>query len=392
MDAPAQGPDGSPLVRVAMIGQKGYPPVHGGIEKHVAELATRLPAHGFAVEIYSRPHYSSLDGDSGLPAVTVRKLRSIPTKHLDAISHTVAATFDVLRRPAPLVHYHALGPGLLAGVPRWLGRRRTIVTVHGLDWQREKWGPLARGVLRAGEWASATLPDRTIVVSQALAEHYRQNHHRGVTYIPNGIVPPPPRTPARLGELGVDRPFVLFVARLVPEKGCHLLVEAWRRLPADLRDAHQLVVAGDAGFTHGYADRLRREAPAGVLFPGYVTGDLLADLYAGAAVMVLPSSLEGLSISLLEAMAAGRCCLVSDIPPNVEAAGGNAELFASGDAADLGRALAALLRDAPRRERLGAAAAVHARAHYDWDRVAAQTAALYREALAGSSRGGPKSI
>lgn len=371
-----------------MIGQKGYPPVHGGIEKHVAELASRLPDHGFAVEIYSRPHYSSLDGDSGLPAVTVRKLPSIPTKHLDAISHTVAATFDVLRRPAPLVHYHALGPGLLAGVPRWLGRRRTIVTVHGLDWQREKWGPIARGVLRAGEWASAALPDRTIVVSQALAAHYRANHHRGVTYIPNGIEVPVLRPPARLGELGIDRPFVLFVARLVPEKGCHLLVEAWRNLPADLRDAYQLVVAGDAGFTHGYADRLRREAPPGVVFPGYVHGELLAELYSSAALMVLPSTLEGLSISLLEAMAHARCCLVSDIPPNVEAAGGNAALFASGDAGDLGRALAELLRDAPRRECLGQAAAVHARASYDWDRVAAQTAAVYREALAGT----PKSI
>lgn len=371
----------SPLVRVAMIGQKGYPPVHGGIEKHVAELAARLPAHGFAVELYSRPHYSDMDGDCGLPAVTVRRLRSIPTKHLDAISHTVAATADVLRRDARIVHYHALGPGLLAGVPRWLGRRRTVVTVHGLDWQREKWGPLARGVLKVGEWASAALPNRTIVVSQALAEHYRRAHGRQVDYIPNGIAPAVMRTPSRLGALGVDRPFVLFVARLVPEKGCHLLVEAWRDLPADLRASHQLVVAGDAGFTHGYADRLRREAPPDVLFPGYVTGPALEELYSAAAVMVLPSSLEGLSISLLEAMSYGRCCLVSDIPPNLEAAGGQAAVFPSGDAAALGRELAALLRDEPRRRSLGAGAAARVRTRYDWDQVAAATADLYRQLL-----------
>ncbi len=371
----------SPPVRVAMIGQKGYPPVHGGIEKHVAELAARLPAHGFAVEIYSRPHYSALDGDSGLPAVTVRRLRSIPTKHLDAISHTFGATLDVLRRDVPLVHYHALGPGLLAGVPRWLGRRRTVVTVHGLDWQREKWGPLARGVLRAGEWASATLPDRTIVVSQALADHYRAAHGRRVEYIPNGIAAPVVRGPERLAALGIDRPFVLFVARLVPEKGCHLLVEAWRGLPADLRDSHRLVVAGDAGFTHGYADRLRREAPAGVLFPGYVTGPLLEELYSAATVMVLPSSLEGLSISLLEAMSYGRCCLVSDIPPNLEAAGGHAAVFRSGDAGALGRELASLLGDEPRRRALGLGAADRVRQRYDWDEVAAATARLYRDVL-----------
>lgn len=375
-------------VRVAMIGQKGFPPVHGGIEKHVAELASRLPAHGFAVEIYSRPHYSALDGETGLPGVTVRRVRSIPTKHLDAISHTVAATWDVLRRPVPLVHYHALGPGLLAGVPRWLGRRRTVVTVHGLDWQRDKWGPVARAVLKAGEAASARLPDRTIVVSRALAEHYRLLHHRDVSYIPNGIVAPALRGPARLGELGVDRPFVLFVARLVPEKGCHLLLEAWGRLPDALRRSHQLVIAGDAGFTHDYADRLRREAPAGVLFPGFVNGPLLEELYSGASVMVLPSTLEGLSISLLEAMSYGRCCLVSDIPPNLEAGGGAVAAFRSGDVEDLCRGLVELLGNGARRDELGRAARVRALAHYDWDAVAAATAAVYREVLSGR----PKSI
>ncbi len=349
-------------------------------------MTTPDPGAGGDLLVDSRPHYSALDGDSGLPGVTVRRLPSIPTKHLDAISHTVAASFDVLRREAAIVHYHALGPGLLSGVPRWLGRRRTVVTVHGLDWQREKWGPVARGVLRAGEWASAALPDRTIVVSKALAEHYRQSHHRRVDYIPNGIGAPTARAPEHLGAMGVDRPFVLFVARLVPEKGCHLLLEAWQGLPADLRAAFRLVVAGDAGFTHGYADRLRREAPADVLFPGFVNGPRLEELYSAAAVMVLPSTLEGLSISLLEAMSYGRCCLVSDIPPNLEAGGDAAASFRSGDAGDLRRELVALLRDEPRRQRLGLAAQAHARENYDWDRVAADTAALYRQLLAGSSK------
>lgn len=376
-----------------MIGQKGYPPVHGGIERHVAELAARLPAHGFAVDIYSRPHYSALDGETGLPGVAVRRVGSIPTKHLDAISHTVACTLDVLRRSAPIVHYHALGPGLLAGIPRWFGRRRTVVTVHGLDWQREKWGPVARGVLRLGEVASAALPDRTIVVSQALAEHYRRAHGRQARYIPNGIdVPPEPgggdaeASAAHRSRLGITAPYALFVARLVPEKGCHLLLEAWRRLPEPLRAAHQLVIAGDAGFTDSYAERLREDAQAGTVFTGYVHGQDLAALYDGAAVMVLPSTLEGLSISLLEAMGHGRCCLVSDIPPNVEAGGGCVATFRSGDVADLARELAGLLADGTRRARLGTAAREHVRGAYDWDRVAAETAALYRELLAAGRK------
>jgi glycosyltransferase involved in cell wall biosynthesis len=366
-------------LRVAMIGQKGYPPVHGGIEKHVAELAARLPALGVDVDIFSRPHYSSLDGPSGLPGVQVRRVPSIPTKHLDAMSHSLLSTFRCLGGRYDIVHYHALGPGLLAGLPRWLGRRRTAVTVHGLDWQREKWGGFARSVLKLGESAAASLPDGTIVVSKALREHYLEQHRRAVTYIPNGIAPPVVREPALIRERGIRGPYVLFVGRLVPEKGCHLLLEAWGRLPAAIRSRWQLVIAGDAGFTPGYVQQLTAAAPEGTVFLGYVHGPILEELYTNTDLVVLPSTLEGLSITLLEGMSWGRCCLVSDIPPNVEAAGGHAALFASGEAEALRASLAALLPDRERRGALGAAAADHARRTYSWETVADQTARFYKE-------------
>jgi len=369
---------GRPL-RVAMIGQKGYPPIHGGIEKHVAELAARLPALGIDVDIYSRPHYSDFNGAADLDGVQVRRLPSIPTKHLDAISNTILATGDVLFRDVDLVHYHALGPGLLAGIPRLLRRKPTVVTVHGLDWQRDKWGRIARGVLKLGESASVRAPAATIVVSKALRSHYLAEHKRATTYIPNGIVPPVHRAPDLIRQAGISGKFVLFVARLVPEKGCHLLLEAWRRLSAELRQEFELVIAGDAGFTPGYVEKLKTDAPDGVHFLGYVHGPVLDELYSNAELMVLPSTLEGLSITLLEGMSYQRCCLVSDIPPNVEAAGGNAVLFTSGDAAELGRKLAETLLDAELRARLGASGQIHAIEHYSWDRVAGMTANLYRD-------------
>jgi len=372
-------PVGERPLRVAMIGQKGYPPIHGGIEKHVAELAARLPGLGIEVDIYSRPHYSKLNGPADLDGVQVRRLPSIPTKHLDAISHTMLATVHVLGQDVDLVHYHALGPGLLAGLPRWLAGKPTVVTVHGLDWQRDKWGALARSVLRVGEAASVRLPNGTVVVSKALRSHYLAQHKRATTYIPNGIVPPKYRSPALIREVGINGPYVLFVGRLVPEKGCHLLLEAWHGLPVGIRDEYQLVIAGDAGFTADYADKLRSGAPAGVHFVGYVHGAVLEELFTSAELLVLPSTLEGLSITLLEGMSYERCCLVSDIPPNVEAAGGNAVLFASGDAGDLRRKLLETLTDAPLRKRLGAAAQIHVIEHYSWERVAGMTAALYRE-------------
>ncbi len=372
---------GDRSLRVAMIGQKGYPPVHGGIEKHVAELAARLVPMGIGVDIYSRPHYSNESGPADLPGVRVIKLPSIPTKHLDAITHTVVSTGDALFRDVDVVHYHALGPGLLSGLPRWLAGKKTVVTVHGLDWQRDKWGSFARSVLQLGETASVHLPNRTIVVSRALREHYLKQYKQATDYIPNGIVPPIYRAPELMVGQGINGPFVLFVGRLVPEKGCHLLLEAWGRLPSALRKKYRLVIAGDGGFTAGYVDKLKAMAPEGVDFLGYIHGPLLDELYTNAELLVLPSTLEGLSITLLEGMSYARCCLVSDIPPNVEAAGGNAVLFRSGDDQDLTNKLVELLGDPRRRQTLGADSQIHAIEHYSWDRVTSLTAELYREII-----------
>ena len=172
---------------------------------------------------------------------------------------------------------------------------------------------------------------------------------------------------------------MLFVGRLVPEKGCHLLLEAWSRLPQALRGTHRLVIAGDAGFTAGYVARLKAAAPGGTLFLGYVHGPILEELYTNAELVVLPSTLEGLSITLLEGISYARCCLVSDIPPNVEAAAGCAVFFPSGDAAGLAAALAGILADPGRREQLGQRGQLHAIENYSWDRVAAQTVHFYKE-------------
>jgi len=361
-----------------MIGQKGYPPVHGGIEKHVAELVARMAPSGLEITIYSRPHYSDADGPTTLAGVDVRRLASLPTKHFDAISHTVACTFDAVRRGYDILHYHALGPGLLAGAPRWIGRRRTVVTVHGLDWQREKWGRVARGILRLGEHAAARLPDRTIVVSRALQAHFRDRHGAETVCIPNGITEPVLRPPRLMTGIGVRAPYILFVGRLVPEKGCHLLTEAYAALPEDLRARFPLVIAGDAGFTERYVERLRATAGDGVTFTGFVHGELLDELYTNAALVVLPSTLEGLSIALLEGMSYGKCCLVSDIPPNQEAGGDCVPFFPSGDAQSLARAMADLLGDPDARERFGAAAKARVLATYSWNRAAEATLDVYR--------------
>ncbi len=360
-----------------MIGQKGVPATFGGIERHVDELARRLAVRGCTVRAYCRRYYTP--PDARLPGVELRRLPSWNTKHMDAITHTMLATGDVLLAAADIVHYHALGPSALAFLPRLAGRK-VVVTVHGLDWRREKWGRAAAAFLRACEWSATRFPHATIVVSRTLEEHFRAQGGGNVRFIPNGTVLPDPAPPAPLEGLGLaPERYVLFVGRLVPEKGLHVLLRAHRETVPQW----PLVIAGEGHFTDDYVTECRSLAGENVRFLGSVYGETLAALQQHAAVVVVPSSLEGLSIALLEAMSFGRAVLASDIPENAEVVEGAGEVFRRGDVADLGRALLALLADPDGRRRLGAAARDRIADRYDWDRVADRTLELYRSLAAG---------
>ncbi|MGQ0722662.1 MAG: glycosyltransferase family 4 protein [Candidatus Eiseniibacteriota bacterium] len=366
-----------------MIGQKGVPATLGGIERHVQELATRLVRRGAAVDVYCRPHYTPKD--ARLEGVGLVRLPSIHTKHLDAISHTVAASTHALFSRADIVHYHALGPSSLAWLPR-LGGKRTVVTVHGLDWRREKWGPVAARCLRACEWTATHCADATVVVSRTLETHFAGSGGRRVEYIPNGTVLPGPASDRYVTAQGLEPGrYLLFVGRLVPEKGLHVLLAAHALAVPE----RVLVVAGAGQFTDRYVERCRAAANDNVRFLGPVLGDDLASLWQNAQLVVVPSSLEGLSIALLEAMSFGRPVLASDIPENREVLDGVGESFRAGDAGDLARRLHALLAEPDRLATLGAKARARIEAEYDWERVADRTVQVYRSLLPASP-GGPQ--
>lgn len=369
-------------MKVAFIGQKGIPATYGGIERHVEELAVRLSARGFDVCVYNRPHYSR-QAPSFYRGVNVTTLPSLATKHLDAITHSLACTAHAILHNADVIHYHAEGPALVSWVPR-LARIASAVTIHGQDWRRPKWGRVASCALRAGEWMAMHAPDATIVVSDSLAAALTAEYGRPARYIPNGITLEETDDATILDELGVEPGgYVLFAGRLVPEKGAHYLIDAFR----DGRSDMALVMAGDSSFTDTYVAGLRA-ASAGqrVVFPGYVFGPRLAALFRHAALFVLPSDVEGLPIVLLEALGYGTPVLASDIPPNLEVLDGRGRTFRKGDVADLKRQLRLALEDLPALQAEARRMAPSVIATYDWDDVTSQTIALYEDLIARQRR------
>jgi glycosyltransferase involved in cell wall biosynthesis len=366
---------GRPL-RIAFIGARGIGASYSGIETYYEEVGSRLVSYGHEVVAYCRPYFTPRNADfRGLTPVFIRCVRS---KHGETFSHTLFSTLHVMRHPVDIVQFHALGPALFSGLPRLRGMR-TITSICGLDWQREKWGRVARRFLQFCELVSYRLPDATSVVSHVLQQRYRERYGVEVTYIPNGVnleTVPPPKEIYALGLKGGD--YFLFMGRISPEKGCEVMLDAFRSLgPGPMK----LVVAGGSSYTDDYMRTLQERAPQGVIFPGRVGGRLRAELYGHAAAFLLPSTIEGLSVALLEAMSFGRCVLASDIPENLELVKGVGWSFPARDAGSLAQLMRRVIASPDEAAAMGRLARHLVETEYTWDQVARGTEAFYYQVL-----------
>lgn len=358
-------------MRIAMIGQKGIPARYGGIEKHVEEVSSVLVERGHTVYVYCRPYYTPDRGD--WRGVHLIRLPSIKTRHLDAASHTMLCTAHVLSLKADVVHYHALGPSALSWIPRLAGVR-TVATVHGLDWRGGKWGAAATWLLKRCEYAATHFPSETVVVSKVLKRYFEDKYGRAVCYIPNGVGPGARIEPVNIGRFGLSKgEYYLFVGRLGPEKGCHVLVEAFGKA----KTSRKLAMVGSAHLSPAYEQKLRGLAGERVVFTGEIYGDLLAELWNGAYAVVHPSLTEGMSLSLLEAMAYAKCVIVSDIPENTDVVEDGALRFKVGDVADLARVISEIDNMPDIAASIGAKGLERVRQEFSWSRVVDSLEAVY---------------
>jgi len=358
-------------VRVAFIGGRGVISKYSGIEAYYEEVGKRLVHMGYAVTVYCRPHFTPrLPEHNGMRLVHMPAIR---TKHLETATHTFLSTVHAICSRCDVVHYHALGPALFSFLPRLFGKR-TVVTVQGLDWKRKKWGRLASLTLRLGEYAAVHYPNATMVVSKTLQHYYRDRYGFDTMYIPNGAVTREKTRLRRLPAWGLDESgYILFLGRLSPEKNCHLLIEAYEKLDTPTK----LVFAGGSSHTDSYLAKLRQHQSDRIRFLSWVSGEELDELLTHAALFVLPSDLEGLSLALLDAMAAGVCVLTSDIAENREVIENTGFTFRTGDVDDLARMLDLLLSHPEMRTAAATVAKRRTEQEYHWSQIAAQIGQAY---------------
>ena len=372
--------------RIVMIGHKTIPSRQGGVEIVVDRLASALVKRGVEVEAYNRrlyrrdsAEYRNEYGHGDRRYYKGIRIRCIPapiSRGYNAIVYAYLATIRALFGHYDIYHYHAEGPCVMLWLLK-IFRRHIVVTIHGLDWQRAKWGNLASRAIMHGEKQAVKYADEIIVLSENVKDYFDTTYGRRTVYIPNGVdrhehIPSDLiRDKYGLGE----RDYILFLARLVPEKGAHYLIEAYKRLSTDMK----LVIAGGSGQADEYENSLREliASDERIIMTGFVEGQLLDELYSNAYIYVLPSDVEGMALGLLEAASYGNCCLISDIPENTEVMGEQCVTFIHGDVDSLSDTLRSLIDDPKRVVSLRNSSAEYICTKYSWETMVDQTEKVY---------------
>lgn len=373
-------------MKIAIIGHKRIPSNEGGIEKGVEQHAVRMARLGHQVVVYNRGGHNVYGAQydikpvreyKGVRIITVPafgRKASVPIYSFLATLHAVWHGYDV-------ISYRASGPCVMIPIAKWFGIY-CVASLHGIDSQRDKWGGFAKRYLRFGEKMAATKADVCLVLSEHMRQYIKKQYHVNPVVFANGVDEPDFCAADWITrQFGLQKDdYILFLGRIVPEKGLEYLIEAFQKC----NTAKKLVIAGGVEADDRYYKKLKKMAgdDQRILFTGYITGKSVDELYSNAYLFCLPSNLEGMSNSLLEAMAFGNCCLVSDIPENVEVVQDKAVRFKEGNTRDLYFKLKMLLDNEDMVRRYKEKAAAYILGRYNWDKVVEQMLSVYSGRLA----------
>lgn len=371
-------------MKIAMIGHKRIPSREGGVEIVVKQISTRLVKKGCFVDAYNRSgyHVSGKEFDTSkyknYKGIRIITIPTFQNGKLNAIVYSFLATIRALFGKYDIYHYHAEGPCTFLWIPKMFGKK-IVVTIHGLDWQRSKWGGFATRVLKFGEKMAAKYADEVIVLSQNVQEYFRETYGRETLFVPNGIEPQEKKEVKEIEKkwgLKKDE-YILFLARIVPEKGVHYLLEAFSKIKTDKK----LVIAGGSSHTGDYMAEITKmaERDSRVVMTHFVQGRQLEELFSNAYCFVLPSDIEGMAISLLEAMSYGNCCVVSDIPENTEVVKECGCSFKKGNVEDLQEVLEYLLNNPDVVDKYKSESQAYICSRFNWDDIVDTTMKIYQD-------------
>jgi len=361
--------------RVAVIGTRGYPSYYGGFETAVRRLVPSLADAGWDVTVYGR-NGAQNDDPTRDPRVTVRQTRGIESKALSTLTYGFTSSVDAIVRGTDVALVMNVANGFWLPLLRLRGVR-TVVNVDGIEWERAKWGKLARAVFRAGAWLTAKFADTIVVDAEAIGEYWRKNFGRESLFIPYG------GDRDASAEVPLDlrhRGYVLVVARFVPENTIAEFLGAAKILARE----HDIVIVGSSGYG-GELEQLASQLADGnekVRWLGHLSDDhLLHALWEHAGVYFHGHSVGGTNPALVQAMALGAPTVALDTVYNREVLGPDHTAFVAAEPSGIASAISTVLHDPEEQERMSALATERARARYSWRSVSAGYEAALRQLL-----------
>ncbi|MFZ1948155.1 MAG: glycosyltransferase family 4 protein [bacterium] len=363
-----------PRVRVAFVGLRGVPAAYGGVDRVVDEISAGLARRGHEIVVYcwSNLYKSRPREDRGRRLVY---LPTVPLSYIGTLVHTFFGCLSAVRQDVDIVHINNTENAIFGLIPRLAGKK-VVVQPHGPAWPVLKWGTwreraalnakirLQRVYLWLCRLPTLWWADRIVIISGPDGDYISRTRTDKFVLIHNGCNIPTPRSPQKMLERGIrPREYVLFVGRFDPRKGCHYLIEAFRRIKTDLK---LVIVGGPRDGSYGrFLARLAEGDPR-IVFTGPIYDDTLKELFTNALVYAHPSESEGQSISLLEGLAYGNCVVTSDTPESIETAEANAYYFKTGDPDDLRRVLEQAIADPARMDEMRLRARKHVESAYQW--------------------------
>lgn len=359
-----------------MVGLRGLEDGLGGVEKAVKEISTRLVKMGVDVTCYCRSKYNDRKEYEGVKLINNPTIYS---KHLETAVYALSSIWDVTFSDYDVVHIHALASSGLAWLPRFIGKKKVVITIHGLDWQRAKWGIIASSILKCGEWSAIKFANSCITVSDSLSTYFQVRYPgKKIFYVPNGCdvqtqsYPNPP--------LGLEsKKYILYLGRIVPEKGVHKLIEAYKGVETD----YSLIIAGPLPYSGEYGKTLQELADSDprVKLVGSVVGEDKSALLQHAYMVVLPSEIEGFPIVALEAASHKTCLAISQIPTSVDVIGdrkiSRGFVFDPNSIEQMTNVLSTAVQVPDLVKSLGEQSYEYVQENFSWDNIARHTKYVY---------------
>ena len=368
-------------MKIAIIGHKRIPSNEGGIEKGVEQHAYRMVQRGHQVTAYNRGGHNiygkeydkqKLKEYRGIKIVTIPTIKGAA----EVPVYSFLATLHCIFHRPDVISFRASGPCCMIPLAKLFGIR-VVASLHGIDSQRDKWGKFASWYLRMGEKFAAKFADVCLVLSKNMKEYIDQKYHVNSILFANGVDEPQKLAPQIIKDKwGLEKDgYILSLGRIVPEKGLHYLIPAFKKCKTDKK----LIIAGGSNSNKDYYESLQEMAKDDnrIIFTGFVTGQVIAELYSNAYIFAIPSNLEGMANALLEAMSYGNCCLISDIPENTEVVNDKAVWHKKGSESDIYAKLQNLLDHPEIVAKFKSEAAPYILSRYSWNRVVDQMLEIY---------------